>query len=204
MLSAGITALGGQWRSSLTRDVTHLFAISPGSKKYETAFHFQEMTKVKVILPHWFDDAVRLGTGTLPTTEYEWPETRVLRVAQDIEGEEIKRSKTVGAKKTLFKTAIWTPGQDLPTSTTKKRDIWEGRIVLLGRSLELTGGRREAVEGSIRRANGVVLEYDGDGDEKEEVEKVKEADVFITRYRAGAAYVQVCTFVLLFLFSVVI
>src|ERR1700691_2721844 len=79
VMSAGITALGGQWRAGLTRDVTHLFALGPGSDKYETAMHFQADTHMKVVLPHWFDDAVKLGVGGLPTKGYEWPDPRYLR-----------------------------------------------------------------------------------------------------------------------------
>lgn len=37
VLSAGITALGGQWRTGLTRDVTHLFALRTGSDKVPTS-----------------------------------------------------------------------------------------------------------------------------------------------------------------------
>jgi len=36
VLSAGITSLGGQWRTGLTRDVTHLFALHEQSDKVLT------------------------------------------------------------------------------------------------------------------------------------------------------------------------
>jgi mediator of DNA damage checkpoint protein 1 len=40
VLSAGITSLGGQWRTALTRDVTHLFALHKQSNKVLTLlFH---------------------------------------------------------------------------------------------------------------------------------------------------------------------
>jgi hypothetical protein len=180
---------------SLTRDVTHLFAISPGSQKYETALHFQDITKVKIILPHWFDDAVRLGMGFLPTSEYEWPEPRLFRTAQDGEGDEGKKIKTAADKKVLFKMALWTPGKDVPVAQAGQRDIWQGRRILLSPSLGLTAGRREAVEAGIRRGNGVVIEYNsrgGDGDGEEETTKIQEADILVTRYRSGAAYAKVC------------
>jgi hypothetical protein len=69
-LSTGITALGGQRRAGITRDVTHFFAIRPGSDKYETAMHFQPDTHVKVVLAHWFnDDGVpRSGEGMLESS----------------------------------------------------------------------------------------------------------------------------------------
>ncbi|TFK17473.1 hypothetical protein FA15DRAFT_761050 [Coprinopsis marcescibilis] len=101
VLSAGILALGGQWRTGLTKDVTHLFAIraspitdgdnpadvqkmlqenmSGGATKYATAMHFKPQTGVKIVLPHWFDDCVRLGLPNLDTTPYEWPNPPLLR-----------------------------------------------------------------------------------------------------------------------------
>ncbi|KIJ92958.1 hypothetical protein K443DRAFT_125763 [Laccaria amethystina LaAM-08-1] len=59
VLSAGITALGGQWRTGLTKDVTHLFAITPNSQKYATALHFQELTNRAIFLSR----AIRLFAG---------------------------------------------------------------------------------------------------------------------------------------------
>lgn len=92
VLSAGITALGGQWRTGLTRDTTHLFALSPDSAKYATAMHYREETGIRVVLPHWFDDAIRLGLGNLPTKSYEWPDPELLKGADRLfsENENIK------------------------------------------------------------------------------------------------------------------
>jgi mediator of DNA damage checkpoint protein 1 len=211
VLSAGITALGGQWRTGLTRDVTHLFALGPGSDKYETAMHFQADTHMKVVLPHWFDDAVKLGVGGLPTAGYEWPEPRYLRA--DFGEDEVggggdgggdgkkgsaRKSQLSGEKKRLFQSVGWTDAPALPSSSaaaTAKKDVWVGRKILLSVSLELSGGRREAVEAGIKRAGGVVVVYKkggGDGDLEEELRKIGSADVFITRYRHGAAYLKVC------------
>ncbi|KIM92169.1 hypothetical protein PILCRDRAFT_113796 [Piloderma croceum F 1598] len=49
--SAAITALGGQRCTGLTRDVTRLFDVGPGSDMYETDIHFQANMHMKVILP---------------------------------------------------------------------------------------------------------------------------------------------------------
>ncbi|KDQ49610.1 hypothetical protein JAAARDRAFT_51681 [Jaapia argillacea MUCL 33604] len=70
VICAGITALGGQFREGLTRDVTHLFASTPSTPRYETAIYYQAQTKMKILIPHWFDDAVKLGYVGLPTEEH--------------------------------------------------------------------------------------------------------------------------------------
>lgn len=200
VISAGVTGLGGQWRNGLTRDVTHLFALGPGSNKYETAMHYQVDTKMKVILPHWFDDAVTLGIGGLPTDGYEWPEPKYLKEYPD-DGEEggekkawMRRGHFSSDKKQLFKSIGW---HDIPVDVEAKAvvpNIWANRKILLSINLELKGTRREAVEAGIKRGGGEVVMYKkakGDGDEAEETRKVNEADIFITRYRHGVAYIKV-------------
>jgi hypothetical protein len=61
VLSAGITAIGGSWHTGLTRNIMHLFALGPHSRKYETVVHFQASTHLKLLHPHWLDDAIKLG-----------------------------------------------------------------------------------------------------------------------------------------------
>jgi hypothetical protein len=67
--------------------------------------HFQGTTKVKVLLPRWFDNAVRPGIGT---TEYDWPTSRILRVAQDLQDFDMKKSD-------------WTSGEEVPVDERKTR-----------------------------------------------------------------------------------
>ncbi|KAG1724067.1 hypothetical protein EDD22DRAFT_961881 [Suillus occidentalis] len=79
VLSAGITSLGGQWRTALTRDVTHLFALHEQSNKYQTAMHFAPDTHMFILTPHWFDDSVQAGCR-LPELPYSWPDPEVLEL----------------------------------------------------------------------------------------------------------------------------
>ncbi|CCM03482.1 uncharacterized protein FIBRA_05616 [Fibroporia radiculosa] len=194
LLSAAITALGGQWRTTLTRDVTHLFALSTGSLHYETAMHFQDSTHMKILVPHWFEDSIRLGIKGLPTDEYEWPEPavfkgRVLDGAQDSSRPAYRLS---AEKKAYFETAL-ASGSDLPYTRVAPRNVWNGLRVLLSSSLGLTESQREAHEADIRREGGLVVELPRNSSSQmmeDEAEKVREADVFVTRHRAGSAYVK--------------
>ncbi|PFH45698.1 hypothetical protein AMATHDRAFT_71207 [Amanita thiersii Skay4041] len=127
VLSAGITALGGQWRTALTRDVTHLFALSKSSPKYATALHFQPQTKVHIVLPHWFDDSVRLGMHALPVDPYAWPDPPLLKstenVLENMKGgllssyqhhRDHQTSKTDAEKRAILKSSLWEPGAPIP------------------------------------------------------------------------------------------
>lgn len=193
VLSAGITALGGQWRAGLTRDVTHLFAVAPGSEKYRTAIRYQKDTQVKVIVPHWFDDSVRLGIRGLSTSAYEWPEPIILtfgkpssETAEAGNGSLRPQSKLSPDKKALYKAALMTAEQEAKLGQAEMRDIWGGRRILLGPDLELSDGRRQAIEAGIARSGGVVVDYD-----VQHADVECEFDVLIARHRWGPLYVQV-------------
>ncbi|TFK70491.1 hypothetical protein BDN72DRAFT_958770 [Pluteus cervinus] len=190
VLSAGITALGGQWRTGLTKDVTHLFAISNTSHKYATALHFQHDTHIKVLLPHWFDDAVRLGMGRLNTEPYEWPDPQLLRVdpakPQEEDGGKKKLQKLDAQKRSLFKTVLMSAeGDEVPDLNVK--NVWGGRKIVLSAGLGLREQMREAVAIGIDRAKGMSMRPQT---KEEELEMVGDCDILVTRYRSGKAYVK--------------
>ncbi|KAH9051825.1 hypothetical protein EDB87DRAFT_672208 [Lactarius vividus] len=193
VLSAGITALGGQWRAGLTRDVTHLFAVGPGSDKYQTALRYQKDTQVKVLLPHWFDDSVRLGICGLSTMAYEWPEPPLFtfgRLSPEMgaaAGDSLLRpqNKLSQEKKALYRAALITAEQEVKLGQAEPRNVWDHRRVLLSPDLELSDDRRQAIEAGIVRSGGVVVEYDA-----RRVDVKYDFDVLIARYRWGGLYVQ--------------
>jgi hypothetical protein len=199
VLSAGITALGGQWRTGLTRDVTHLFAVCPGSEKYRTALRYQKETQVKVLVPHWFDDSVRLGIRGLSATAYEWPEPAILTLGKsspdtDEVGNDLLRpqSKLPRDKRALYKAVLMTAEQETKLGQAETRDIWGSRRILLSPDLELSEGRRKAIEAGITRLGGVVVDYD--------TQCVDAFDVLIARHRWGTLYTEVnCRFIMVVL-----
>ncbi|KAG2052259.1 hypothetical protein BDR06DRAFT_915565 [Suillus hirtellus] len=195
VLSAGITSLGGQWRTGLTRDVTHLFALHEQSDKYQTAMHFAPHTHMSVLTPHWFDDSVRVGRR-VPEGPYLWPDPKVLQpgmqVAMDEDDVEIGESGKKRRKKSS-ETRLSSPMAMEEAERREGVNVWAGRRLLLSRSLELGQGHREAVEANIQRAGGTVVKVKGtstdeEAQENEEATLVDECDVFVTRYRSGKAY----------------
>lgn len=166
MLSAGIIALGGQWRNDLTRDVTHLFAESSASERYRTGINHRDLKHcIKVLVPDWFDDAVRLSTRDFNTDTYEWPDVGGLSVRHLSQPEP-------------------------PKSDSK--DAWSGRRILLSTNLALAGSRRKVVEGWIRESKGLPMKYTNlDATSEDELSLLDDCDVFITRYRSGPAFFKV-------------
>ncbi|KAK2464910.1 hypothetical protein APHAL10511_002986 [Amanita phalloides] len=193
VLSAGITALGGQWRIALTRDVTHLFCMSDASPKYETAMRFKEQTQTHVILPHWFDDCVRLGTRHISVESFEWPDPLCLRrnPGPGEEGADQASHKMSPQKKKNLRYSGWASDEPLPVADPS--NIWDGRRILLSLSLELPTSRRTAIQAGIARCGGIIVPYlanDGEGSKEEEVENVGKSDVLVTKWRSGRAYVK--------------
>ncbi|KAG1727036.1 hypothetical protein EDB19DRAFT_1643230 [Suillus lakei] len=187
VLSAGITSLGGQWRTGLTRDVTHLFALHEQSDKYQTAMHFAPHTHMSVLTPHWFDDSVRVGRR-VPEGPYLWPDPKVLQPGMQVTTDDDVEIGESGKKKRQ-KSGETRLSSPIVTEEAERRDgvnVWAGRRLLLSRSLELGKGHREAVEANIQRAGGTVVKEEAQEDE--EATLVDECDVFVTRYRSGKAY----------------
>ena len=88
-------------------------------------------------------------------------------------------------KKALYETLLTEPGQDpdLQVSKAAPRNVWNGKRLLLADDLGLSESPRRAHEVDIEREGGVVVRGD---------ENVEEADIVVTKYRAGPTYVKVC------------
>jgi hypothetical protein len=151
-----------------------------------------------VLVPHWFDDSVRLGIRGLSTTAYEWPEPTILTYGKSSPetgevGDSLLRpqNKLSQDKKALYKAVLMTAEQEVKLGQAETRDIWSSRRILLSPDLELSGGRRQAIEAGIIRSGGVVV-HDSQCAGAE-----YEFDVLIARYRWGPLYVQViCIFLI--------
>lgn len=161
------------------------------SEKYLTASHYQKDTRVKILVPHWFDDVVRLGVATVPTIQYEWPDPKVLQLAPP--SPEGKRAhKPPEEKVSLYKSIVLgTSDKIIPENLGKaaeRIDVWKGKRILLSVSLELSPGRQAAVIAGVKRFGGVVIDVENASDEAKKVENV---DVLITKFRVGAAYLKV-------------
>ena len=176
--------LGGAWREGLTRDVTHLFVTNTRSEKYRTAMHFRHVMNITVLLPQWFDQCWSTQI-LLPPDVFMFPDPPYMN--KDHDGAAYKAQMLIKDsstdKRAIFRTMQLTDLASFPAQPA--RDIWRGRAILLSSSLALDAQRRESVETRIRRAGGkIVVAQD------EESGVVAQADVLVTRFRAGPEYAQ--------------
>ena len=162
------------------------------SEKYLTALHYQKQTRVRILVPHWFDDVVRLGVATVPTVPYEWPDPKVLHISPP-SPKSRRLHKPPDDKLSLYKSVVLGTSIDgeIPGNLGKSPehvDVWKGKRILLSVTLGLNPGRREAVVAGVKRCGGVVVDVRSVNDE---VKKVEDVDVLITKFRAGPAYFKV-------------
>ncbi|KAF8519164.1 BRCT domain-containing protein [Gautieria morchelliformis] len=192
VIASGILAQGGAWRQGLTRDVTHLFVTNTRSEKYLTAMHFRESAHITVVLPQWFDQCWSTQMR-LPSEVFQFPDPPYLRGDHDIaayKDQMLLKTPAAGShhlESGFDKQAMYGTMQMVGASSPlalRDRNIWEGRSIMLSPSLELDAQRRESVESRIRRSGGVVVI----AEEEDESVVVEQADIFITRFRTGAAY----------------
>lgn len=193
MIAAGINALGGLFREALTRDCTHVLAARPGSDKYNAAMHFRDATKVKVVLPHWFDDCFKL-LMRLDETPYEWPDPLIL----SSHGDKPRTVRITAEQKALMEASKLADSQDpakIEALLGTKENVWRGRKIMLSKDLMFDKRRRQTVEISVRRAGGLIVTIpeglDNAAQEAEEERGLDKADIYVTRYRYGPGYVKV-------------
>ncbi|KAF8337122.1 BRCT domain-containing protein, partial [Amanita rubescens] len=158
--------------------------------------HFKEQTHVHVLLPHWFDDSVRLGCRNLPAKEYEWPDPGCLRSLTASQQDGVKENERAHhtltpEKKARLRYSGHMTNEPLPTGHST--NIWDGRRILLSMSLELPPSRRTAIESGIARCGGIIVPYmtnGGEGTKVEETQNVGKCDILVTKWRSGRAYVK--------------
>lgn len=156
--------------------------------------------QVRAVVPQWFDDCFQQMMH-LPEDPYEWPEPEILRCSSHVDGDPAKKKCVIPKpRRDLIRTALVTlPENDEALRVDKALavitpNVWEGRKILLSQNLELERVL-ESVKVSIRRGGGVLVELDTFQDEDdiddEELAKVSDADIYITQFRAGRAYLKV-------------
>ncbi|KLO16256.1 hypothetical protein SCHPADRAFT_901651 [Schizopora paradoxa] len=198
IIAAGLNGLGGLYREGFTRDCTHLIVPRPGSTKYDTGIQLKSTMQMRVVVPQWFDDCFQQMLH-LPEEPYEWPDPEILR-SSNVGGDPAKKKSVIPKpRRDLIRTALET----LPEGDEKIRiekltaksipNVWAGRRILLSRNLDVEHVM-DFVKTSIKRGGGVLIDLDWSQDEddleEEELAKVSDADIYVTQYRAGRAYLK--------------
>ncbi|KAI6811909.1 branched-chain amino acid transaminase, partial [Hortaea werneckii] len=172
---AGVIALGGQYTGPLSKLVTHIVTLNDQVDKCQTA----RVKKVncKIVLPHWFDDCLRLGKK-INERPYVFPDPQILRGddarpppgnAPHVEG----ATGALGAAPTLPDTP-----PPSPSETRKNLNAFMSKKIMLSKDLDLSAHLQKTLEGLINHGGGTLTD------------DVDEADIYIGQYRDGVDYIK--------------
>ncbi|KAJ5606141.1 hypothetical protein N7510_008922 [Penicillium lagena] len=163
----GVVAKGGLYSPRVTLMVTHLVDLSADSDKARLVK--AKKLNIKVVLPHWFDDCLKLGRRIIETP-YLLPDPEILRAGPNVPIQWHENKDLVGAS---------TPDPSgLPTSSSRENDrsVFEGKRVQLSSDLGIGHRLQESIEAVIEHGGGTVTS------------NVYDTDILICRFREGVAY----------------
>ncbi|KAF6818869.1 BRCT-containing protein 1 [Colletotrichum musicola] len=165
---AGATlAMGGNESADVTRQTTHVCALTMDHPKCRIVQ--EKGLKVKIVLPHWFEDCFKLGRR-IDEGPYKLPDPEILR-------------------KPELQTAVPMPRHDelqgatstTPTYVAEGRQpatIFQGKGVMLGPDLAITARSLDIVKQLVINGGGRI------------VKKVADCDYFVCHFRDGKDYVE--------------
>ncbi|KAK4190739.1 BRCT-containing protein 1 [Podospora australis] len=165
-ICGAIMALGGMESKDLTRQTTHICALTLDHPKCKDAL--AKKMKAKIVLPHWFDDCFRLGKR-IDEGPYLLPDPEILRVAPE-EPVKIPNSQQLeGATSTIPNGPYETEGEKLV--------VFHQHKVMLSSDLPINETLRKTIGEKVVKGGGEV------------VDSVRECTMYICQYRHGGEYV---------------
>ncbi|KAF6221067.1 hypothetical protein HO133_002748 [Letharia lupina] len=167
----GVLAMGGLYSSSLSKMVTHIVALTMDSDKCKTAI--SRNVKCKFVLPHWFDDCLKLGKR-IDEAPYCLPDPEILRKRPEDRIPEAGRQDMLGASSPK-PDRLPTPSSS-PSANRRQLTVFRGKKVMLSRDLELGSHLLGTIEDLILNGGGMVTG------------SVYKADIFICHYRESLDY----------------
>ncbi|OBT69481.1 hypothetical protein VE03_01070 [Pseudogymnoascus sp. 23342-1-I1] len=166
-----VIAMGGQESSSLTRQVTHIVALTEDHPKCQSASDKQ--LKCKIVLPHWFEDCIKLG-HRIDEKPYLLPDPEFLRIGSEAQILVPVTNSVTGA---TTPTPDYIPiGADSP-SGSRKLDVFRDKKVMFSEDVNLRSRHRGILEDLITNGDGAITT------------SVHKADMYICNYRDGDDYI---------------
>ncbi|KAK4694778.1 hypothetical protein P7C71_g2853, partial [Lecanoromycetidae sp. Uapishka_2] len=167
----GVLAMGGLYSSAVSKMVTHIVALTTDSDKCQVALN--KNLKVKIVLPHWFDDCLKLGKR-IDEGPYCLPDPEILRKRPDERIGEANRLDLEGATSSR-PDRLPTPTSS-PSGNRRELSVFKNKKVMLSNDLELGHRLLETIEDLITGAGGSVTG------------SVHRADILICHYRESLNY----------------
>ncbi|KAL9101485.1 MAG: hypothetical protein Q9163_003256 [Psora crenata] len=167
----GVLAMGGLYSSAVTKQVTHIVALTTKSDKCQAAL--AKNLKCKIVLPHWFDHCLKLGKR-IDEAPYCLPDPEILRKSREDRIPEVTRSDLQGAS-SVQPGRLATPSTS-PSSGRRELTVFKGKTLMLSDDIEIGSHLRGVIEDLIVSGGGCLTG------------SVHKADFFICHYRESREY----------------
>ncbi|ETN46339.1 uncharacterized protein HMPREF1541_00523 [Cyphellophora europaea CBS 101466] len=168
-IAGGVLAMGGLFTYKLTSQVTHIVALSIDSHMCETAVN--RRLKIRIVLPHWFDDCLRLGRK-IDETPYKLPNPEILNSSVDKLPYNYRQTLVNGA---VDPDPASTPPPS-PSTTRRAQSVFKNKKIVLAKDLGLGSHLKGILEEIIRNGGGKV------------VSSVPQCGMYVCKYRQGQEY----------------
>ncbi|KAK3995835.1 BRCT-containing protein 1 [Cladorrhinum sp. PSN332] len=166
-LCGAVMALGGMESKDLTKQTTHICALSMDHPKCKEAA--TRKLKAKVVLPHWLDDCFRLGKR-IDEGPYLLPDPEILR-ARPEDPVRIPDSQQLEGATSVIPTGPY------QVEGGEKLVVFQQRKVMLSDDIPINASLRDTIIKKITKGDGEI------------VTKLEDCDMFICQYRDGDQYV---------------
>ncbi|KAK4128439.1 BRCT domain-containing protein [Parathielavia appendiculata] len=167
-IAGAIMALGGMESKDLSKQTTHICALSLDHPKCIEAK--KKNLKCKIVLPHWFDDCFRLGKR-IDEGPYLLPNPEILLKAPEDSVKVPASQQLEGAVSTI-------PTGPYEPSGSEKLVVFAQKKVMLSWDLPINAMLRKTITDKIIKSDGEV------------VDSVEDCDMFICQYREGEQYIR--------------
>ncbi|KAL4933927.1 BRCT domain-containing protein [Aspergillus undulatus] len=166
----GVLAKGGTYNPKLTAQCTHLVDLTADSDKAQIVKK-RNLTNIKIVLPHWFDDCLKLGKR-IDERPYTLPDPEILRSAPDAPIRATENRDIIGAS-TPEPTTLPTP---ITSPVKRKLNVFHGKVIMLSPDLKIGSHLQDTISTLVKEGGGEVTS------------EVSRATTLICRYREGFAY----------------
>ncbi|KAJ6171045.1 hypothetical protein N7470_000112 [Penicillium chermesinum] len=172
---AGVLARGGLYSQRVSGTVTHLVDLTDTSDKARLAQ--AKKLKLKIVLPHWFDDCLKLGQR-IDEAPYLLPDPEILSAGPD---DPLRRRENKGLNAASTPDPSHMPDMNKkPTPHSSKgeeqRSVFNGKTIMLSPDLRIGERLLESIQ-SVLESGGATV-----------TGNVYNADWVICRFRDGFVY----------------
>ncbi|KHJ33684.1 putative brct domain-containing protein [Erysiphe necator] len=163
-----VLAMGGVETNSLTKLTTHICALTTDHPKCQQAI--EKNLKCKIILPHWFDDCLKLGKR-IDEAPYLLPDPEIFRKNPEDELPMPHCDRVKGA------TSPRPASMLIPTDSPSRRlTVFDKKKVMISDDLDLSQRSLKVIEDLIKGSGGLITS------------NVRNADIFVCHWRDGNDY----------------